>query len=141
LYTSSVSAIHTFGPALTLDGLLLVAEVASNYVPGSLTEKSSYEYLSKFSWGYTVNVSGTWENVVKGIDLVPGITFRQDVSGTSPALNENFIQGRKSATLELGARYGENLSGKLSYTSFWGAAKDNALIDRDNIALNLSYSF
>jgi len=141
LYTSSLSAIHTFGPALTLDGLLLVAEVASNYVPGSLTNSSSYHYLSPFSWGYTLNFSGTWENVVKGIDLMPGFTFRQDVSGTSPALNENFIQGRKSSTIELGARYSENLSGKLSYTAFWGARKENSLIDRDNLALNLSYSF
>lgn len=71
----------------------------------------------------------------------PGLTFRQDVSGTSPALNENFIEGRKSATLELAALYGQTLGAKLSYTSFWGARKENPLIDRDHVALNLSYSF
>lgn len=141
LYTSSLSAIHTFGPTMGLDGLLMVAELASNYVPGSLPNTPNYHYLSPFSWGYTLNLSGTWEDALPGIDLLPAVTFRADVSGTSPALNENFVEGRRGSTLELGARYGDSLGAKLSYTAFWGARKDNPLIDRDNIALNLSYSF
>lgn len=141
LFTSSVSAIHMFGPTLGLDELLLVAEMAANHVPGRLPDTPNYAYLSTFAWGYTLNLGGTLENAFAGIDLLPGLTFRQDVHGTSPALSENFVQGRKSSTLELGARYGDSLSGKLSYTAFWGARKDNPLIDRDNLALNLSYSF
>lgn len=140
LFTSSLSAVHIFGPTLGLDDLLLLGEVASNHVPG-LPDGENYVYLSSFSWGYTLNLTGTLENAMAGVDLMPGLTFRQDVKGRSPALSENFIEGRKSATLELGARYGDSLSGKLSYTAFWGARKDNPLIDRDNLALNLSYSF
>ncbi|WP_366520476.1 DUF1302 domain-containing protein [Pseudomonas citronellolis] len=141
LYTTSLSAIRTFGPALGLDGVLLVAEIASNYVPGSLPDTPNYRYLSSLSWGYTLNLGGTWESALPGIDLLPALTYREDVSGTSPALNENFIEGRHSATLELGARYGNSLGARLSYTAFWGARKDNPMIDRDNLALNLSYSF
>jgi hypothetical protein len=141
LFTSSISAIRMFGPALGLDQLVLVAEVSANHVPGRLQDSPNYAYLSPFAWGYTLNLSGTLENAFAGIDLLPGLTFRQDVQGTSPALNQNFVQGRKSSTLELGARYGDSLSGKLSYTAFWGARKDNPMIDRDNLALNLSYSF
>lgn len=110
-------------------------------MPGSLLNTPNYDYLSPLSWGYTLNLSGSYENALPGIDLLPGLTFRQDVYGTSPALNQNFIEGRKSANLELGAKYGENLAGKLSYTAFWGARKENPLIDRDNLALSLSYSF
>lgn len=141
LYTGSVSAMHVFGPNLGLDDLLLVGELAANHVPGGLLQTPNYAYLSPFAWGYTLNLTGTLEDVYAGIDLLPGLTLRQDVHGTSPALSENFIEGRKSATLELGARYGESLGGKLSYTAFWGARKDNPLIDRDNLALTLSYSF
>ncbi|MFZ3183843.1 MAG: DUF1302 family protein, partial [Pseudomonas sp.] len=141
LYTGSLSAIHSFGPAIGLDSLFLVAELAANQVPGSLLNTPNYDYLSPLSWGYTLNLSGSYENALPGIDLLPGLTFRQDVYGTSPALNQNFIEGRKSANLELGAKYGENLAGKLSYTAFWGARKENPLIDRDNLALSLSYSF
>ncbi|WP_068829046.1 DUF1302 domain-containing protein [Pseudomonas sp. BMS12] len=141
LYTGSVSAIHSFGPVSGLDDLMLLGEAAFNHVPGSLLDTPNYAYLDSFAWGYTLNVSGLIQDVTPNFDLLPAITFRQDVSGTSPALNENFIQGRKSATLELGAKYGQKLAGKLSYTSFWGARKDNALIDRDHVALNLSYSF
>ncbi|MER1046244.1 DUF1302 domain-containing protein [Pseudomonas aeruginosa] len=140
MFTSSLSAVHIFGPTLGLDDLLLLGELASNHVPG-LSDTANYAYLSSFSWGYTLNLTGTLESAFADIDLLPGLTFRQDVKGRSPALSENFIEGRKSATLELGARYGDSLSGKLSYTSFWGARKDNPLIDRDNLALNLSYSF
>lgn len=141
LYTGSVSAIHSFGPVAGLDDLIVLGEAAFNHVPGSLLDSVNYEYLDSFAWGYTVNVSGLIQDVKPNFDLLPGITFRQDVSGTSPSLNENFIQGRKSATLELGAKYGQKLAGKLAYTSFWGARKDNALIDRDHVALNVSYSF
>ncbi|SIS03501.1 Protein of unknown function [Aquipseudomonas alcaligenes] len=141
LYTGSVSAIHSFGPVVGLDDLIVLGEAAFNHVPGSLLDSVNYEYLDSFAWGYTLNVSGLIQDVKPNFDLLPAITFRQDVSGTSPSLNENFIQGRKSATLELGAKYGQKLAGKLAYTSFWGARKDNALIDRDHVALNVSYSF
>ena len=141
LYTGSVSAIHAFGPVAGLDDLIMLGEVAFNHVPGSLLDSVNYEYLDSFAWGYTLNVSGLIQDVQPNLDLLPGLTFRQDVSGTSPSLNENFIQGRKSATLELGAKYGQKLAGKLGYTSFWGARKDNALIDRDHVALNVTYSF
>jgi hypothetical protein len=141
LFTGSLSAVHIFGPTLGLDDLLLVGELAANHVPGRLPDTANYAYLSSFSWGYTLNLTGTLEKAFAGIDLLPGLTYRQDVKGTSPALSENFVEGRQSATLELGARYGDSLSGKLSYTAFWGARKDNPLIDRDNLALNLSYSF
>ena len=141
LYTGSLSAIHSFGPVVGLDDLLVLGEAAFNHVPGSLLDTPNYAYLDSFAWGYTVNVSGLIQDVRPNFDLLPAITFRQDVAGTSPALNENFIQGRKSATLELGAKYGQKLAGKLAYTSFWGARKDNALIDRDHVALNVSYSF
>lgn len=141
LYTGSVSAIHSFGPVIGLDDLVVLGEAAFNHIPGSLLDSVNYEYLDSFAWGYTVNVSGLIQDVRPNFDLLPAITFRQDVSGTSPSLNENFIQGRKSATLELGAKYGQKLAGKLAYTSFWGARKDNALIDRDHVALNVSYSF
>ncbi|WP_137975172.1 DUF1302 domain-containing protein [Pseudomonas sp. F(2018)] len=141
LYTGSVSTIHTFGPTAGMDDLIMLAEVAFNHVPGSLLDTVNYDYLDSFAWGYTVNFSGLLQDVQPNFDLMPGLTFRQDVSGTSPSLNENFVQGRKSATLELGAKYGQKLAGKLAYTSFWGARKDNALIDRDHVALNVSYSF
>ena len=141
LYTGSISALHSFGPVIGLDDLIVLGEAAFNHVPGSLLDSVNYEYLDSFAWGYTLNVSGLIQDVKPNFDLLPGITFRQDVSGTSPSLNENFIQGRKSATLELGAKYGQKLAGKLAYTSFWGARKDNALIDRDHVALNVSYSF
>lgn len=141
LYTGSVSAIHSFGPVIGLDDLIVLGEAAFNHVPGSLLDSVNYEYLDSFAWGYTLNVSGLIQDVRPNLDLLPGLTFRQDVSGTSPSLNENFIQGRKSATLELGSKYGQKLAGKLAYTSFWGARKDNALIDRDHVALNVTYSF
>lgn len=141
LYTGSVSAIHTFGPTAGLDDLTMLAEAAFNHVPGSLLDSVNYAYLDSFAWGYTVNFTGLIQDVQPNLDLMPAITFRQDVSGTSPTINENFVQGRKSATLELGLKYSDRFGGKLAYTSFWGARKDNSLIDRDHLALNVSYSF
>lgn len=141
LYTGSISAIHAFGPTAGMDDLTVLAEAAFNHVPGSLLDSVNYAYLDSFAWGYTMNLTGLIRDVKPNLDLMPALTFRQDVSGTSPALNENFVEGRKSATLELGLKYGQKFGGKLAYTSFWGARKDNSLIDRDHVALNVSYSF
>src|SRR5690606_23672358 len=95
LVTGSLSAVHIFGPTLGLDDLLLVGELAANHVPGRLPDTVNYAYLSSFSWGYTLNLTGTLEKAFAGIDLRPGLTYRQDVKGASPALSENFVEGRQ----------------------------------------------
>ncbi|HHK4666130.1 hypothetical protein PA6566_01198 [Pseudomonas aeruginosa] len=141
LYTTSLTSISTFGPRFGLDDLSMTAEIATNYVPGSLPDSENYSYMTAFSWGYTINLSGVYQDALPGIDVYPGITFAQSVNGVSPALNANFDEGLKSATAELGASYGDSWYARLSYTNFWGKRKENVLGDRDHIAASISYSF
>ncbi|HHH9110639.1 TPA: DUF1302 domain-containing protein [Pseudomonas aeruginosa] len=141
LYTTSLTTISSFGPRIGLDDLTLLTEIATNYVPGSITDSPNYDYLTSFSWGFTVNLSGTYQGVLPGVDLFPGITFAQSVNGNSPSLSSNFSEGRKSATAELGAKYGDSLYARISYTNFWGKRKESTMGDRDHLALTVSYSF
>ncbi|MFK8397772.1 DUF1302 domain-containing protein [Pseudomonas sp. BGr12] len=141
LYTTSLTTISTFGPRIGLDDVSLLTEIATNYIPGSITDSPNYAYLSPFSWGFTASLSGTYQSFLPGIDLYPALTFAQSVKGTSPALSSNFSEGRKSGTAELGARYGDSLYARISYTNFWGKRKENTLGDRDHLALSVSYSF
>ena len=140
-FTTSLTSISQFGPRLGLDDTSMIVEVASNYIPGSLPDSPNYDYLTAFSWGFTVSLSGTYQDALPGIDVYPGLSFSQGVHGVSPALNANFDEGEKSATAELGASYGDSLYARVSYTNFWGKRKENVLGDRDHIALSVSYSF
>lgn len=140
-YTASITSISTFGPRFGLDDLSMTAEIASNYVPGSITDRENFSYMTPFSWGFTVNFSGVYQDALPGVDLYPGISYSQSVKGVSPALNSNFDEGEKSATAEVGASYGDSWYARLSYTNFWGKRKENVLGDRDHIAASVSYSF
>ena len=168
LFNLSLSSSHSFGPLLSFDALFGVAEIASEYVAGSdltytahngevrrFAGRGDCEYgrfqqnggdgacstddqISRHAWGYTVALTGVWNDVYRGITLSPGLRWRQDVQGNSH-LTGNFLEGSRSVTLGLAARY-LDLSAEIQYTAFTGSAADR-LRDRDNISFELQYSF
>ena len=104
------------------------------------TFENADEYISSTSWGYKAVLKGQWNDVYGGVNLSPVINYSEDVSGNSYA-GGNFIENRKSMTVALNAVYLNNTEASISYTEFWDAGKNNALRDRDNIAMNVKYSF
>jgi len=98
-------------------------------------------YADKFSWGYRLAVRGDINNAIGSITLQPSIAFSHDVSGTSPTPISNFVKGRKSVTLGLGANYLNNWQANLGYTTNFGGGKYNLLRDRDFVSFTVSYSF
>jgi hypothetical protein len=67
-----------------------------------------------------------------------GLTY---VHGTTPGPGGNFVDGRKTVTLGLGADYQNQWSADLSYTNYFGAGRYNLVNDRDFVAMNIKYSF
>lgn len=93
------------------------------------------------SWGYRVVVKLDYNSVGNGINLSPRIVFAHDVNGTSPGPGGNFIEGRKTLTLGLGATYLNKWQADASYTRYSGAGNFNQIHDRDFVAINVKYSF
>ncbi|MCO4781680.1 MAG: DUF1302 domain-containing protein [Candidatus Cloacimonetes bacterium] len=97
-------------------------------------------YPNPFSWGYRIKAIGTYENFWGPVSFHPSLSFTHDVNGTAPKPISNFIEGRKSITLGLEARY-QNTTAKFSYTNFFGAGSHNSMRDRDFVTLSFSKSF
>lgn len=161
-YNLSLGAIHNFGPSLSFDSLFGIAELASEHLRGDSLQYTAYDgshryysgrgngsYISgydrddqinKNAYGYTLVLSGTWNDVYAGVNLSPFAVFKHDFEGNSHQTG-NFIEGRKAYTLGMRASYLNSLEAEIQYTEFYGAGQNNGARDRDNIGLNVKYSF
>ena len=100
-------------------------------------------YPDKFSMGYRFISLIRYESVFPGISFQPMIIWQHDVLGTAPApLDVNFVEGRKTATLNIEARYKSALSIVPGYTWFTGGADGaNVYKDRDFAQVYVKYQF
>ncbi|MGY8832045.1 MAG: DUF1302 domain-containing protein [Pseudomonadales bacterium] len=161
-YNTSFGAIENFGPVLGFDSLYGVAELASEHLRGSDLKYTDYQgntryysgrgnsaytsggerddQVNKNAYGYTLVLSGTWNDVYAGVNVSPYAVYKDDFEGNSYQTG-NFIEGRKAYTLGVRASYLNSLEAELAYTEFFGAGQNNGSRDRDNIGLNVKYSF
>ncbi|WP_044875018.1 DUF1302 domain-containing protein [Pseudomonas sp. LFM046] len=161
-YNSSLGTIYNFGPGLTFDSLIGVAELASEHLRGSSLQYTAFngenryfsgrgnnsyvsggdrdDQVNKNAYGYTLLVSGTWNDVYAGVNISPYAVYKDDFEGNSFQTG-NFIEGRKAYTLGVKATYLNSLEAELQYTEFYGAGQNNSARDRDNIGFNVKYSF
>lgn len=94
------------------------------------------------SWGYVLLGQLQYNNAFgTALTLSPTLAFSHDVSGNTPAPYSNYRQGRKSVSLQLNGSFQSAWKGGISYTNYLGADKYNDAVDRDNVALNISYAF
>ena len=139
-----------YSNTLGADTIAIVGEVAAMKVH-SMEDRSVLRYEAQgtpngvgfpnaSSWGYRVKAIGTYENYWGPVSFHPSLSFTHDVNGTSPKPISNFVEGRKSVTLGLEARY-QNTTAKFSYTNFFGAGSQNSMRDRDFVTLSFSKSF
>lgn len=161
-FNVSLGTIYNFGPSLSFDNVLGTVEVASEMIRGSSLRYTAYdgstryyagrankeyaagfgrdEQINRNSFGATAFVSGQWNNVYAGVNLSPYAVYKHDFSGNSHS-GGNFIEGRRAYTLGLKATYLSAFEAEVLYTSFSGAGQSNVSRDRDNIGLNIKYSF
>ena len=161
-FNSSIGAIHNFGPVMSFDSLFGVAELASEHLRGDSLQytandgstryyagrpngayRSGYnrdDQINKNAYGYTLLVNGTWNDVYAGVNLSPFAVYKNDFEGNSHQTG-NFIEGREAYTIGLRASYLNALEAEIQYTEFFGGGQNNSGRDRDNIGLNVKYSF
>jgi len=162
MYNSSIGTIYNFGPMLGFNTLTGVAELASEHIRASSLKYQAYnnttrhfvgrgntayiddgkhsDQVSRNAYGYTLVFSGTWNDVFAGVNLSPYLVYKDDFEGNSH-MTGNFVEGRKAYTLGLRGNYSQRLEAELQYTEFWGGGQNNKMRDRDNIGINIKYSF
>jgi hypothetical protein len=112
------------GPAgAPVDVGLGAGPVAYNTVEGQGTAHS---------FGYTVDFNWTYDNkVIKGWQVIPGVTFFQAVVGFTPTLTANYFEGAKSLNFYvlLNQNPPSRWQAGINYTNFFGS--NQLLADRD----------
>lgn len=161
-YNASLGTIYNFGAGLSFDSLFGVAELASEHVRGSDLSYTAYDgsergfagrpngayvsgygdddQISRDAYGYTLALYGTWNDVYAGVNLAPFGVFKHNFQGNSHQTG-NFVEGAMAYSLGLRASYLNNLEAELQYTEFYGGGQNNSGRDRDNLGLNVKYSF
>jgi hypothetical protein len=164
-FNTSLGTIYNFGPSLGFDSLFGVAELASEHVRGSSLQYTAYDgsrryysgrgntsyvgnddrdnrndQINKNAYGYTLVLSGTWNDVYAGVNLSPFAVYKHDFEGNSHQTG-NFIEGRQAYTVGMRASYLNSLEAEIQYTEFFGGGQNSSGRDRDNIGLNVKYSF
>lgn len=163
MYNYSLGSIQNWGPALGFDSLFSVAEIAGVSYRGDSLQYTAYdgsnryfsgaqnaEYLdvnnsrdnqiNRNAYSYTLVAQGTWNDVFAGVNLSPNIAWKHDFEGNSHQAG-SFVEGTKAYTIGLDASYQNTLEAGIAYTDFFGAGNDNGMRDRDNIGINVKYSF
>ncbi|QEY62296.1 DUF1302 domain-containing protein [Metapseudomonas lalkuanensis] len=161
-FNTSLGTIYNFGPSLSFDSLIGVAELASEHLRGSDLQYTAFngqkryysgrgnnsyvsggdrdDQVNKNAYGYTLLVSGTWNDVYAGVNISPYVVYKDDFEGNSYQTG-SFIEGRKAYTLGVKATYLNSLEAELQYTEFYGGGQNNSVRDRDNIGVSVKYSF
>jgi len=167
---AQMTATQLFGPTFSASQFVLLGEVGvthvhgmpdkdvlrldapGTYVSGNAALASAhtgangyYEPADAFadatSWGYRIVAKFDFNNVFGAVSLSPRVAWKHDVNGNSPGPGGNFLEGRKAATLGVGANYLDRWTADLSYTDFFGAGRYNLINDRDLVSANIKYSF
>ena len=162
MFNTSLGTLYNFGPRMSFDSLTGVAELSSEHLRGSSLKYTAWDgstryyssrgnvpyinghdrndQVNKNAFGYTLMLQGTWNDAYAGVNLSPFVIYKDDFEGNSHQTG-NFIEGRKAYTLGVRASYQNRLEAELQYTEFYGAGQNSAIRDRDNIGLNVKYSF
>ncbi len=98
-------------------------------------------YVTEFSWGYRLGAILNYSDVfTRGFNVRPLLVFTHDVSGVSPGLGENFLEGRKLGVADVRLSYGR-YEMSLAQTFFMGGGARNTLGDRDFFTASFTVNF
>lgn len=164
------TATHSFGPIrqLGIDQWILLGELGWTHVfdfpdpdvlllegpntplPGTATgallsgvPQQQGGFATQNSVGYVIAAQFRMLNAIGPINLIPSVSFRHDIEGTSPSPIANFIENRAAINVGVEATYLNQWSAQIGYTNFFaiGDNEFNLSNDRDFVSISLSYSF
>jgi len=157
MHQLQVSFTKAFGPTLHAEQFTVLGEVGFTHLdlpsgryyaapgpagvaPGgcvaSVCGPTIGTFATENSWGYRLRASLDYPNLIGAVKVSPSLAYSSDVQGYGPTFNNGF----KSASAGVTFTYREQWRADLTYVNNFGNPY-NALVDRDFVSLNASYSF
>ena len=137
---ATVEAAKIFRGRLWADQVLLSTDLSwsgvHNIPTGGASPLTSDD---EDSWGYRVQLIGSYSGLFGGVNISPFASFSHDFDGTTPAPVSTFVEDRKSISIGIRASYINRLVTELRFTGFTGGGRANLLRDRDHLRFQVSY--
>jgi hypothetical protein len=125
-----------FHPTALWDDLTVVGELVGMQDLGREGDELKYDAAA---WGYALRAEFAYKNVLQALDVSVPVFVQHTVSGT---LREaNMVDDAVVVSVGLRGTYLDVWVAELSYARYDGGGFDNWGIDRDNVSLNVKYSF
>ncbi len=133
----------------TFDNTTVTQAVAAGY--GFWKDESTigtlgYPIIAGFgdatSMGVTADFNWAYDNkIIKGWQVIPGVTYFQAIKGNTPTFTANYLQGAKSANFYvlLNQSAPTRWQGRVNYTAYWG--NNQLLADRDFLGAYITRNF
>ena len=136
LVKAIVGGAYVFEPTALWDNANVTFDVAMTHVDSQNSDELRYDDTA---YATSVRAEIDYLNVYPAIDikLIPFISYTFD--GT--IRESNMIEEATSVNLAVRFIYQTNFFVQVGYVNFFNGGHDNLLTDRDNVSLNLSYSF
>lgn len=90
---------------------------------GTSVQCSNDGYVSRNAFGYRLQASLRYRNLIKNVDFVPSVLYAQDVSGWSEDGTIN--QGRQFAVVSLKTIFSKSYTAELAWLPIWGGTYNN----------------
>jgi len=96
-------------------------------------------FVTDFAWGYRVNWSMDYSNVLNsGVTVTPSVFWSQDIQGNS--IDGQFLENRRELAVGVKFTYAHNYNVALTYATYGNAAYD-PLHDRDFYSVTAGVTF
>lgn len=123
---------------------VLAAEAPGNDAAGNGSNtdpiNSKYEPATKLSLGVTAVASASYLDVFSSVNLTPSIRYSTGLYGNSPVTG-GFVENASALSFQIDADYLLQWKASIGYTTYFGAGRQNLLLDRDFLSATLTYSF
>jgi len=131
-----VGGSYVFEPNALWDDANLTFELAGAYVTSEDSADLRYD-----DHGTVINLrfEPSYLNIMPGLDLKVPIFLRRGLDGN--ILESEMVEDSSAVNIELQFIYLTNFAVKLGYSNFFDGGENTTINDRDNVSLNVSYSF
>jgi hypothetical protein len=136
LASYQIGGSYVFEPNALWDDANLTFELAGAYITSEDSADLRYD-----DHGTVINLrfEPSYLNVIPGFDLRVPIFFKRGLDGN--ILENEMVEDQSAVNIEFQLIYLNNFTTKLGYTNFFDGGEVSTIGDRDNVSLNVSYSF
>jgi hypothetical protein len=118
------------------DDLTLVGELVALQVRGRSGDEMAFDAASL---GYALRAEFAYKNVLQALDLSVPVFIMHTLQGT--VREANMVDDAVVFSIGLRGTWLDSIVAEVNYANYFGGGFDNWLIDRDNVAFNIKYSF